>query len=194
MTFFKIISMLYYYFFGHLFSLILYKRDYRNSIIFKGKFYGINAIGWKYATIDGFSRLFLHKNRGIPFLVSPNITLGNYKNIEFEIDDLKNFLSDGSYFQAWDAKIYIGAGTYIARNVGIITNNHDLKELSKRAKSKDVVIGKNCWIGMNSVILPGVHLGDNTIVGAGSIVTKSFLEGNLVIAGNPAKFIKHVEE
>jgi acetyltransferase-like isoleucine patch superfamily enzyme len=43
---------------------------------------------------------------------------------------------------------------------------------------------------MNAMILPGVHLGDNTIVGAGSVVTKSFPEGNVVIAGNPAKIIK----
>jgi acetyltransferase-like isoleucine patch superfamily enzyme len=55
---------------------------------------------------------------------------------------------------------------------------------------KDVVIGNKCWIGMNAMILPGVHLGDNTIVGAGSVVTKSFPEGNVVIAGNPAKLIK----
>ena len=51
---------------------------------------------------------------------------------------------------------------------------------------------KNCWIGFNAVILPGVILGDNTIVGAGSIVTKSFESGHCVIAGNPAKIIKYI--
>ena len=45
---------------------------------------------------------------------------------------------------------------------------------------------------MNPVLLPGVILGDNTIVGAGSIETKSFPDGHCVIAGNPAKFIKHI--
>ena len=55
---------------------------------------------------------------------------------------------------------------------------------------KNVVIGTNSWIGMNSVILPGVKLGEKTVVGAGSVVTKSFEEGNIVIAGNPARVIK----
>ena len=47
---------------------------------------------------------------------------------------------------------------------------------------------------MNSVILPGVVLGEKTIVGAGSVVTKSFLEGYCVIAGNPAKKIKDLNK
>lgn len=54
------------------------------------------------------------------------------------------------------------------------------------------MIGDKCWIGMNSVILPGVVLGDNTIVGAGSVVTKSFENGHCVVAGNPAKLIKRL--
>jgi len=58
----------------------------------------------------------------------------------------------------------------------------------------DVYIGDYCWIGANAVILLGVHLGPHTIVGAGSIVTKSFPEGYCVIAGNPAKIIKKLEK
>ena len=76
----------------------------------------------------------------------------------------------------------------------MITQNHDLDNLDQRSEPKDIVLGKNCWIGMNSVILPGVVLGEKTIVGAGSVVTKSFLEGYCVIAGNPAKKIKDLNK
>ena len=95
----------------------------------------------------------------------------------------------GNYFQAI-GKITIGHGTYIAPNVGLITANHDLTNLDIHLEPKPIVLGEKCWIGMNSVILPGVTLGEGTIVGAGSVVTKSFLEGHCVIAGNPAKKIR----
>lgn len=65
----------------------------------------------------------------------------------------------------------IDNGTYIAQNVGLITANHDFEDLDNHLNSKDVIIGQKCRIGMNSVILPGVILGDHTIVGAGSIAT-----------------------
>lgn len=51
------------------------------------------------------------------------------------------------------------------------------------------IFRKNRWLGVNCIILPGVQLGDNVIVGAGSVVTKSF-GSDLIIAGNPAKIIK----
>lgn len=82
----------------------------------------------------------------------------------------------------------LGQGTYIAKNVGIITSNHDFQNLAEHQKGKDVIIGKHCWIGMNSVIL-----GDHTIVGAGAVVTHSFPDGYCIIGGNPARIIKTLD-
>jgi acetyltransferase-like isoleucine patch superfamily enzyme len=59
-------------------------------------------------------------------------------------------------------------------------------------KTAPIIIGRFCWMGMGAVILPGVSLGDFTIVGAGAIVTVSFPEGHCVIAGNPARVIKQL--
>jgi len=54
-----------------------------------------------------------------------------------------------------------------------------------------LVIGNNCWIGQDSKLLKNTQLSDNSIVGMASVVTKKFDESNVVIAGNPAKIIKH---
>jgi acetyltransferase-like isoleucine patch superfamily enzyme len=100
-------------------------------------------------------------------------------------------LSPGCYIQG-GGELHIDDYTIVAPNVGIITANHDLHDSKKHIQSK-VIIGKYCWLGMNSVILPNVELGDYTIVGAGAVVTKSFKEGYCVIAGNPAKIIKKLD-
>ena len=100
-------------------------------------------------------------------------------------------LSANSYIQGI-GKIYIGDYTIIAPNVGIISANHDIYDYRVHKKS-EVVIGRYCWIGMNCVVLPGVTLGDHTIVAAGSVVTQSFPEGYCVLAGNPATILKKID-
>lgn len=99
--------------------------------------------------------------------------------------------SPGNYIQAKNG-IEIGDNTNLGPNVGLISSNHDFSDNLKHTIAKPIKIGKNCWVGMNAVILPEVELGDNTIVGANSVVTKSFPEGYSVIAGNPAKIIKQL--
>lgn len=174
------------FFIANTIGRLLYSSKYM-----KGKYFrNIKAEGWKWITRGIFFQKILGYNRKVPWPVSEKIFVGNYKNIEFDIDDLHIFQVFGNYYQAWDEKIKIGKGVYIAPNVGLITSNHDLYNLDKRGKAQMINIGNHCWIGMNSVILPGVELGSHTIVGAGSIVTKSCKEGNCVIAGNPAKKIK----
>lgn len=101
-------------------------------------------------------------------------------------------LSSGCYLNGSQG-IKIGDYTLVAPNVGIITTNHDIHNLKLEIPSKGVVIGKNCWIGMNAVVLPGVRLGDHTIVAAGSVVTKQFPNGYCVLAGIPAKVIRNLD-
>lgn len=96
----------------------------------------------------------------------------------------------GCYVQAIGG-IEIGDYTQIAPNVGIISANHDLYD-NRVHVAKRVSIGSYSWIGMGAVILPGVRLGDFTIVGANAVVTKSFEEGYCVIAGNPARLIRRL--
>ena len=89
--------------------------------------------------------------------------------------------------------IEIGENTIMGTNVEITdTNSHDLDPLNRILgipKTSKVKIGRNVFIGGNVKILKGVVIGDNTVIGNGSIVTKSLPE-NVIAAGNPAKVIR----
>lgn len=109
-------------------------------------------------------RLMKNVNFGTePYL----ITIGNNVTISYEV----NFIThDGA--------------TWVFRN------KEEYKDIVKYGKIK---IGDNCFIGARSILLPGVVLGDNSVVAAGSVVTKKFPD-NVVIGGNPAKIIKTTED
>ena len=132
-------------------------------------------------------------NRHVPFPVDFRMKVGNWRNIEFDLDNMNIFQKVGNYYQGTDAKIIIGKNTWIANGVAIITANHDLENLDTHSDASDVVLGEECWIGSNAVILPGVVLGKHTVVGAGAVVTKSFTEGWCVIGGVPARKIKDIK-
>lgn len=168
---------------------IFYDKNYMQGRWFDDNIQGVMWC-WK-ALIP--QKLF-RKNAKAKWPISKNIIVGNPSNIYFDPRDLNNFQHYGCYYQNYRAKIFLGRGSYIAPNVGIITENHQLLNLDEHSEAKDVIIGENCWIGMNSIILPGVNLGPNTIVGAGTVVTKSFLEGNCVIVGNPGSVKKVLNE
>ena len=185
-----LIGAVWYYILGNIFSVIYYDRKYLKGKYFTSKHGKLFGRGWKWATVDGISRVLFQVNKKVPWPVSPKVTVSHPQNISFDVDDMHIFHTYGTYFQAKDSKIIIGKGAWIAPNVGFITANHDIHNIEKHVEGKSIVIGEKCWIGMNSVLLPGVTLGSNTIVGAGSVVTKSFADGNCVIAGNPAKIIK----
>ncbi len=148
--------------------------------------------GWRWVLRSILTQRILSYNRHIPWPVSPFMSISSPLNIDFDPDDLNNFQMIGSYFQNFGARIVIGKGSYIAPNVGLITTNHDTADPSRHLAGQEVVIGPKCWIGMNAVILPGVTLGENTVVGAGAVVTRSYPDGHVVLAGAPARVIKTI--
>ena len=94
------------------------------------------------------------------------------------------------YFVEIGNDVTIAAGTaLLTHDNSVIKCNLDATDYFGR-----IIIGDHCFIGVRCILLPGVELGERTIVGAGSVVTKSFPQGNVVIAGNPAKVICTVEE
>lgn len=190
MTFFGIFE----YILGNICATLIYNKKYIRGKYFRGSRFGFLKIGWGWAISDFNARIWLKINRGVPFPISPRNHINNPSNIFFDVNDLLIFQGQGKYFQAVNAPIHIGKGSYIADNVGIITTNHNINHLQIHDEGKEVIIGEESWIGMNSMILPGVILGKKTIVGAGSVVTKSFPQGHCVIAGNPAKIIKLLED
>lgn len=147
--------------------------------------------GWRVAYCNYRLNKKQKTNLDAHFPVSHLNTVWNPWNIDCDIDSLRIFQGAGKYIQAF-GHISIGKGVWVANNVAILTANHMVNNLSMHDTPKDVVIGNDCWIGINSVILPGVSLGEHTIVGAGSVVTHSFPDGYVVIAGNPAKIIRHL--
>jgi acetyltransferase-like isoleucine patch superfamily enzyme len=171
--------------FAKVIAIICYDNRY-----IKGKWFEDSNEGWSFVLNSFIWQRLFRINGSVPFPVSPRIKISNYKNLYFHPDDLNNFHGFGVYYQNFQANIYIGKGSYIGPNVGLITANHDPQNPDAHLEGKDIVLGERCWIGMNSVILPGVILGDNTVVAAGAVVTKSFEEGHCIVGGVPAKIIK----
>ncbi|MFD1176450.1 sugar O-acetyltransferase [Paenibacillus puldeungensis] len=109
-----------------------------------------------------------------------NITIG--KNV---------FMNTGCSFQDRGG-IRIGSGSMIGMNVTIATLNHGLSlETRNITYPSPVTIGENVWIGSSATILPGVTIGDNSVVAAGAVVTRNVPE-NSVVAGVPAKVVKRL--
>jgi galactoside O-acetyltransferase len=95
-----------------------------------------------------------------------------------------------------DTHIYVGDYTMIGPNVVLATAGHPiLPELREKAYqfNMPVRIGRNCWLGAGVIVLPGVTIGDNTVIGAGSVVTKD-IPANVVAVGNPCRVLREISE
>ena len=95
-----------------------------------------------------------------------------------------------------DTHIYVGDCTMFAPNVVLATAGHPiLPELREKAYqfNMPIHIGRNCWLGAGVIVMPGVTIGDNTVIGAGSIVTKD-IPANVVAVGNPCRVLRPIGE
>ena len=174
---------------------LLAKIKYRKKITFNGftVFYAfpgseINVLG-KGICIDS------HPLSNLSGLSQRTIIIARYGG-KIEIGDHCGI--SGSTIYAWDS-IKIGRFTRIGANCKIIDTDFHPIDIKYRhmglneeyALRKPIVIGNDCFIGTNSIILKGTTLGNNVIVGAGSVVHGNFPD-NCIIAGNPAKIIRQL--
>ena len=108
----------------------------------------------------------------------------------------KNFFANYNYTIIDVAKVTIGDNCQFALNVAIYTAGHPVHPASRNSLYEygvEVTIGDNVWIGGNTVVLPGVHIGSNTVIGAGSVVTKDIPDW-VVAGGNLCQVIRKITE
>lgn len=108
----------------------------------------------------------------------------------------KNFFANYNCTIIDVAKVKIGDYCQMAPNMAIYTAGHPVHPAARNTAYEygiEVTIGDNVWIGGNTVILPGVHIGSNTVIGAGSVVTKDIPDW-VIAAGNPCKVIRKITE
>lgn len=107
----------------------------------------------------------------------------------------KRFFANFNLTVLDEAPVTIGDDCFIGPNVSIYTACHStdpVERNNRREWAEPVVIGNNVWIGGSVTILPGVTIGNNVTVGAGAVVTRD-VPDNVVVAGNPAKVIRHIK-
>lgn len=129
---------------------------------------------------------------GNTFFVEPPFRCDYGYNIEIG----ENFYSNYNLIILDCGKVIIGDNVLIAPNVSIYTAGHPLHYEPRNEGYEyafSVIIGNNVWIGGNVVINPGVKIGDNSVIGAGSVVTKD-IPANVVAVGNPCRVLKQITE
>lgn len=137
-----------------------------------------------------FRRLF-GKTKGTFTIVSPFFCDYGYR-----IELGENVFINTNCIILDEAKVIFGDNVFVAPGCGFYTAGHPLDK-ERRNQGLEyaypITIGNNVWIGAQACILPGVSIGDNTVVGAGSVVTRS-LPSNVLAVGNPCRVIRTITE
>ena len=114
----------------------------------------------------------------------------------FNIEVGENFFANTNLVILDEARVTFGDNVFIAPNCGFYTAGHPLDVAQRNAGleySLPIRVGNNVWIGGNVCVMPGVTIGDNTVIGAGSVVVHDIPAGVLA-AGNPCRVIRHLDE
>lgn len=119
-----------------------------------------------------------------------------YCDYGYNIEIGENFFVNMNCVILDEAKVSFGDNVFIAPNCGFYTAGHplDVERRNKRLEyAYPITIGNNVWIGAHVCVLPGVTIGDNAVIGAGSIVTRD-IPTNVLAAGNPCRVIRPITE
>ena len=139
---------------------------------------------------EGLLKLMFSKFGEDSYIEPPLYANWGGKNVHFGRGVYANF----NLTLVDDCDIFIGDNVMIGPNVTISAGTHPIcPELRKKQAQFNIPIniGKNVWIGANSVILPGVNIGENSVIGAGSVVTRD-IPSNVVAVGNPCKVLRQI--
>lgn len=134
-----------------------------------------------------FPQKILRRNGSVPWPVHKLSRILYWKNITSG-NRCAPGMNAFCYIQARNG-IVLGNNVRVGPGVGLISAGHDLDDYDQHLKSDPIRIGSNVWIGMNSVVMPGIQIGDNVAIGAGSVVTTD-IPSNSIAVGNPCRVIK----
>lgn len=112
----------------------------------------------------------------------------------FNLDVGDHFFANSNCFFMDDAKITFGDHVFIGPNCAFYTAQHPIHPVQRNRKIEralPILVGNNVWFGGNCVVLPGVKIGSNTVIGAGSVVTKD-IPDNVVAVGNPCRVLRNI--
>ena len=132
----------------------------------------------------------LFSKTGNEFMIMPNF----YCDYGFNIEIGEKFYSNHNLVILDANKVEFGDNVFIGPNCGFYTSGHPLDYQTRNKGleyAKPIKVGSNVWIGGNVCVMPGVTIGDNVVIGAGSVVNKD-IPSNCVAVGNPCKVIKEI--
>ncbi|RZL04486.1 MAG: acyltransferase [Rubrivivax sp.] len=140
-----------------------------------------------------FFQKVLGFNRRVPWPVHFTSRVTGWPYIRIGVGAAPGYMGGCYVFAREDSPIEVGDYTIVSVNVCIAGYSHKLHDYREFDVKGGVRIGQYCWLSANCCVMPGVVLGDHTVVAAGAVVTQSFPEGYAVLAGVPAKVVRRLE-